>query len=604
VNLHSEKTTAVEYSGMSTVETSMMEQAELQEEGMDLSAKRQSIRMQCLELLSQGVEHQYITEEEYKTFMANMSEAALEAGGAISEADKTKWMHSWPEWTKHFVEEAKQMSQHFLADVQMAEEQEWISQDSAKRWRERLHTRSSDWQSTKAFLLEFNKSYLKNWKELHTKKQSLMKKVQKLGVTSKQVPELADIEKKDFNDRHYSDRLNTIAIASAALAVFESGTAKNGVLFKKAQAKLEATASSGAMSKQKIGKWLESLFHKNRTPAEIEKILTGTLEQYIGAWTKVRYRFDLAGDQMKKHGIPQGFDLLSPGKFLELDFPQRESYVEEAERAMQTSLKGPSDKPIDQLKLRIRHELQVKDWEGAEELMAEAWTIAEENDRQELRSMETYLKQFRKIDEEERAPGESVQQTLASLRETLSEVPGSVQVLYMEAMQRGYDTLSALTSQMYNLVWCHRNGYLDGHKEEVLYNASFRETEEIVEKGHRQRGLENINLDSVDAENKSDAMRPYNRTWAPTLYHMNSANGSSRARYLEELRGKNAARDYWSTLRLTNISYEKQAYLVSTVHHRLKSGMRKLRDAGVGFSLFGNSSRGSQTHSGGLRLAA
>ncbi len=475
-----------------------------------------------------------------------------------------------------------------------------ISEESAERWIKRFQDAKVGAGTKIEFVNLQLPILLTKAEKLADERKELLKHKQLKNITPSMVKDVKIfLDEKKFLALHYLERENLKASMAGAL----EGAEQFPTLYERTKGMLEAAVASGAMSKNKVGKWLESLFAQERSPFEINKILKGELKEYIGAWTRVRLSFDIITGEMQKHGIPQGFDLLSADEFLELDFPQRESYVEEAERSLKVNLNGISDAPIDQLKLQIRHELQVKDWESAEGLIAKAWEIAEGEDIDELHSMENYLKEFRKGNEESGAPEESITQTLHSMREALAEAPESVRMLYLGAMQRGYNTLSSLTTQMYNLVWCHNNGYLDGSKEVALHDASIKDTKKIIENGHEKRGLENINLDTVGGDEKSEAMRPYKNTWAPTLYHMDCSDGGSRARYLDELQGKNATRDYWSTLKLVNIPYETQRYLVYNTSRKLKSGMRKLKEAGVPFTLSGPATT-EQSDFSSERLAA
>lgn len=459
-----------------------------------------------------------------------------------------------------------------------------INEASSKRWIKRFKNKELG-ASAKIGFVNFELPLLLTKAEkIAERRKKVLKKKELKDVNARMVPDLATFMDEDaFLELHYLERENLTLTVDAAIA----SAKKMPALFSKAKGLLDRAIDTGAMSKRKSGKWLESLFSTERTPAEIEAILEGKLKDYIGTWTKLRYRYDRVERQMEKYGVPQGFNKLPQQKFLDLDYPQRESYVEEAERSLNISINGPSDKPIDKLKMQIRHNLQTKDWEEAEQLIWQARGVAEGEDVFELNSMENYLKQFRKGEQANNAPVESITKTLESMREALTEAPSSVQMLYTDALKRGSLTMSALSTQMYNLVWCHEHGYLNEDKEERLYQQSFKETEDIVENGHREHGLENINLNAVDDSEKGEAMRPYRKTWAPTLYHMNASDGSARAKYLNELKGKNVARDYWSTLKLRDISYEKQAYLVKHVNWKLKSGMRKLQAAGVAFTMSG-----------------
>lgn len=459
-----------------------------------------------------------------------------------------------------------------------------INEKSRDRWIKRFKNKNHGASVKIEFVNIELPVLLTRAEKIATKRKEIMKTKEFKDVNENMVPDLAAFVSEDsFLDLHYLDKENlTLTVDAAATAA-----KKMPALYSKAKGILDRAIDTGAMSKRKVGKWMQSLFKTNRTPNEIQAILEGELKDYIGSWTKLRYQYDRIERLMDKHGVPQGFNRLSQQKFLDLDYFQRESYVEEAERNLNISLNGPSDKPIDQLKMEIRQNLQTKDWEEAGRLIGQARSIAEGEDVLELNSMENYLKQFRKGESTQSAPLESVTKTLEGMREALTEAPASVQMLYMDALNRGATTMSALSTQMYNLVWCHDHGYLNEDKEERLYQQSFDETEDIVENGHRQYGLENINLNAVDDNKKGEAMRPYRTTWAPTLYHMSCSDGSARARYLNELLGKNVARDYWSTLKIRDISYEKQAYLVKNVNWKLKSGIRKLQAAGVAFTLNG-----------------
>jgi thioredoxin-related protein len=83
-------------------------------------------------------------------------------------------------------------------------------------------------------------------------------------------------------------------------------------------------------------------------------------------------------------------------------------------------------------------------------------------------------------------------------------------------------------------------------------------------------------------------MRPYENTWAPTIIHMDASDGGSCNRLLNELKGKERARDYWTSLIVKNITYEKQRELTLGTNRKMKSSIRKLHAKGFGFSLIGD----------------
>lgn len=407
------------------------------------------------------------------------------------------------------------------------------------------------------------------------------KMVEKIGIYK---------DEKKFLSSHYLVRKNLNAEVTAAIATIKTDMPK---LHSEAKAILQAAVASGAMSPNKVGKWLKSLFAQDRSPEEIKAIMKGELREYIGIWTKLRYRYNWLEKAIDIDGLPPGINRLSPEKFLDLDYFERENYVTEAEYAMALLKKGFSDKPIDKMKLEIRSFIAQKDWDGAQAVIAKARGIAEGEDVYELNSMDnnirlSILSSTEKGETEEEKPDQSADKILAEMRQVLlEEVPASERNLYIKALNAGPEEFASLCTLLYNRIWCWDNGYLDEEIEADLSHASTDETQKILSEGHRKHGLENIDLDIVNENEQEKAMRPYQNTWAPTVMHLDASNGSSCGTLVNELREKVEARDYWSSLILKNISYAKQRELVMTVNRRLKGNARKLHAMGHGFSMNG-----------------
>lgn len=418
------------------------------------------------------------------------------------------------------------------------------------------------------------------------KRKQLLKDKNISKITPDLVENISDFtDQNTFLTLHYLEREDLNAKVTAALAAIRKNLPK---LHSEAKSILMAAVASGAMSKNKVGKWLESLFAQERSLTEIRSILTGDLKEYIGTWTKLRYRYDRLERAMEKKGVPPGINRLSPQKFLDKDFFERENYVQEAEYAMNLLEKGFSDRPIDKMKLEIRSLIAQKDWEGAKAVIAKAYIEAKGEDIYELKSMENTIRlSMPSGPEATQEPEQPATQILEDMRAALFEVPSSVRGLYIQALHAGPQVFSSMCTLLFNRVWCWNNGYLSDELESGSRQRAQDETKDVIEHGHKPKGLENIDLDTVDEIQKAEAMRPYDKTWAPTLIHLDASNGSSCGALLNELSGKVEARDYWSTLIIKNITYEKQRELVIGVNYRLKSGIRKLAAAGHGFSLTG-----------------
>ncbi len=200
--------------------------------------------------------------------------------------------------------------------------------------------------------------------------------------------------------------------------------------------------------------------------------------------------------------------------------------------------------------------------------------------------MERNIAIFR--EEPEEFPGETASELLENLRSiVMSEVPSGLHTLYIQALNAGPEVFASISTLMYNRVWCWNNGHLDGEKEEIKYKESIGETMDIIQNGHDEEAAENVSVNMMNTEQNVNAIRPYKKTWKPTLLHLNASDGSACAKLISELKGKNAARDYWTTLIVNNISFENQSALTKGVNQRIKSGIRKLHRMGVGFSLTG-----------------
>lgn len=565
------------------------EQTENSEENKEkLKEKFKKVSVQIFELLSTAVDNGVLTAKDREEYMKGISMRNLEAGGATTLEIKNEWLEEHlKKYAPQFIEIARRSINKFLDDISIAQQNGWISAASAERWYQRLYERSSSTHETKTFLDNFNKNYMANWERLAEKLSELQDKKAKLQITSAQIPEIAAAEAKDFDELSYHEKAARVLAALAAIGVHENNQIKITQLYGIAKSKLNAaTKAPRVMRDDQAAEWLESLFNRNRSATEIQKIISGTLTEYIGNWKKIRYRYDRLVRRMATEGVPPSISQHTEKSFLGLSWPEKENYVQEAEYAMNLLEKGFSDTPIDKMKLEIRSLIAQKDWEGAKAVIADAYKVAEGEDVYELKSMEDTIRLSQPTEPVE-VENDSANETLQSMRQALAEVPPSVRGLYIQALSTGPQAFSSLCTYMYNRIWCWDNGYLNTTNEIQSARTAKQETKEVVERGHKVEGLENIDLDRVDETQKAEAMRPYDKTWAPTIIHLDASNGSSCGALVNELRGKVEARDYWTSLIIKNISCQKQRELVMSVNHRLKSGIRKLHAAGHGFKLAG-----------------
>jgi len=471
----------------------------------------------------------------------------------------------------------------------------FISRESEKRWRDRFHDRSLNYKAKEYFVQHQMPAYLRSWEKEAQKRWALLKHPQLKSLTKENVKELGTfIEGKAFLSLHFEERADLNAKISAALSAKERRLMH---LHAKAKAMLEAAATAKAMSPWKVGRWMERIFvgtkkGKPFSEKEIENFLDTKLRGFIGNWAKVRTKFDWVEAEMKRKGVPQGFNRLTPEKFMLLSYPQKKSYTETAKQRLKLK-QGQSTPEMENTKISIRHMLDIKDWEEADDLIKNARSLlatgkGKEQDRFELDSMERYLKAFREREREEQQPMKDARQTLEQMRTAFAQIPSALQPLYLSAMQNE-STFDALRACTYNRIWCREHGHLDDDREKRLEARATTETQRLAATGvHKKKGLENIKLGSVTDTKHNPAVRTYGEgEWGPTIIHMPPGTDGTFLNIIESRKGNGKFR-YWTTLIPTGVSYEKQEHIVKNVNWVLKSGMKKLKECGLRFTLTGN----------------
>jgi len=480
---------------------------------------------------------------------------------------------------------ARQLNLKLHEMLATASEKKYISEGSRKKWIKRFKDPSTGYKAKEYFVLYQMPSYFSSWKAECEKRDELMKSKVVKSITKKEVPNIKDfLDQGKFLKLHFDKRKDLNAQVNAAVISKEN---RMSSLYEQATTLLESAVAAKVMSKDKIGVWLERIFGGSHTPEEIEKFIDERLDKfYIANWTKVRYRYERTEREMDKSKVPQGFRRLTDEQFLKLSYQQKESYVEEAERQLHIEKTNVSKDPeMENLKRKIRFNLASQDWETAEELIEEAEKKAEGEDIYEIRSMKRYLKNFRKDEDKKEQPGREVNEALESMRSSLAMLPTSMQKLYLSAIMRGQGCLDSLRSLTYNRIWCQRHGYLTERKEEIMRQNAKHDTEVVLQEGHKRKGLENIDLRSVDSSDRRAAMRNYDGDWAPTVIHYNDSCRDELLNKMQAWQGH--AFDYWTTLIPDDITMAQQYEMVFQHNPVFKKGMRTLKKHGFAFTLHG-----------------
>ncbi len=548
-------------------------------------AVRESVRDQCLSALRDLMSTSAaFTERDLAAYRDRaLSESSLEIVGYREHEQKLRALEE--NRRLHIpatIAKVRAMDQWFRAKIDEAQGKGWISSTSAKRWKEeRLRSEAMHWWQKQSFLLDVFPRYLKNWEQLSADMKTIEKRQRELGAYEKDIPELATIKGAQFGDMHYTFRRSTADRALAALAAMGQGRSQ---LYKLAEGKLSQAASRGVLSPWKVGTWLRRIFEGRTTLKEINAFLTGAgsshLDRLVKNWAEARRRFDAIEGQRKK-GTPPTFHFVSLKVFLDWDYHQRLTYLDQA----QSSFRDIS-KEHPRL-LDIRRELAAKDWDSAKDLIEKAkrGQLTEEQ-RAQLRSMEEYLKQHgkEKIGMREKPdPATEVSQALQEMRQALAQLPISLQHLYLKAIGSGYGVLHTLCSLMYNRIWCREHGHLDDDREARLKQSTTKETQHVVRKGHG-KGFENNDVTSY----RQPAIRTYHDgEWSPQILHVSPGGHGALIEALKSEQSNHAFK-YWTTMLPEGVSYDVHKHIHEDINPTLKRGMRTLAKHGFAFSLIGS----------------
>lgn len=499
-----------------------------------------------------------------------LADAKLEMVGKITHEEKLEAiLENYEKYIPETIAKVHELEDKFKEKISEAESKGWITAASATEWMQRLTDESVPWWKKNTFLTEKFPGYVSNWKKLDEDMTKVKNLTKSLNIAEDSLPELKVLKNKEFSLAHFTFRRSKVDEALAALAATEKGRGSQYQLAKKL---LEEAVKKGAMAPSKVGTWLRRIFESSADPRNIQEFLTGkgnmTLSTLVWRWQQATHQFRKIEDRRKKEGTPVSFNFVNENKFLEMHYESRLAYIREANaRFVNIQKENP-------LLLDIRRELDMKDWESARELISEAKASnLLPKDRQKLWSMETYLKTQEAEDGKEKEnekrqkpdPEEELQRALA-------EVPTALRPLVEGAMKRGSGVMRCLGALLYNRVWCHRHGYLTGHKEQVLRDETTEKTKDIVQHGHT-KGFENNDVSSYHAP----AIRDYGSggIWSAQILHTNTSGYGPLLDNMESQKD-NYAFKYWTTLIPEGVTYETQLYMVESLMPRLRSCLRTM----------------------------
>lgn len=473
--------------------------------------------------------------------------------------------------------DAESYKNSFFEQLNEAVAKEWISSESRTRWESRFNDPNVlEWTRKEWILNEFPKM-MKGWKETAEKRAEVEKLAKTHGLTAKQIPELADIlNVKGLLSHHYLSRKNKIDKAMALILAYNKE--KTGFL-RYIEKELEDAADAGWIHRSKVGEWMERVMKNGNPEAFASKILF----PFIKNWKETKDEFDRLNLALDRQGVPRGFRPVKEHDFLLMKYKQRTSYCVLAWIRLENA--PESEKALASARLRIRHNLDTKDWEGAEEDLTAA--LKQWPDNRELLSMQTFLRQHRPEEESVEKETPDPQVLLSSLRGMLSLINGELHPMYVQAAMAGPKVFNRFLQINYNRVWVHEHSYLDPSREIENAQDEFNHamTEQYMRHGHSKTIEHNI----VDGKTAAkEAIRYEGRK--PQMLYMGKLGQSAVMQAVKD-NADNDGFGHGTSIIPKETPYAVHARIVKNLHYPMKTALRQLDRMGYRFTAAGSPQR-------------
>ncbi|MBI3331994.1 hypothetical protein HYZ99_03475 [Candidatus Peregrinibacteria bacterium] len=488
------------------------------------------------------------------------------------------------------ITDAAHLERTFARMLKEAETAGGISSGDAQKWMDRLRDSNVIYWKKKQFINDkIARVYLPNWVKLGQDLKKIEEKRKELKLKPDALPELAKLNVPGFLDMHFLTKRDYANKAEGALAAFEKGEYKEAdttALYQQAKKQLDGAVADGSLAPWKVGEWLKRIFVKNARREKIKDFIEGrgetTLGRLIERWAAVRKKFDWIEMKRKTGGSPRGFHFVHINVFLGWHYEKRTAYVQEADHRF-TNISNERDSF-----LKIRHALDTKDWEEADDLIAEAKSEdLSASDAGKLQSMEKFLREHRKGPiEPEKKEKPAPEEILLKMRALVNQVPDSLRSMYAETLRRGYNTFWTFSTLLYNRDWCYRHHYLDDEKEHCLYEESKDLTAERIQHGHSDHFEAN---DLTRGRNNQDpAVRDQGDMNAAQVLFCDS---SSKDTVLSAIQRQGGDRQfwYWTSLVPRDVTIARHLEMTRPggINAQLKKLMRQLAKTNVRFTLSG-----------------
>ena len=441
----------------------------------------------------------------------------------------------------------------FYSSMEKALGSKWITANSYKKWGQRFKDKRVGYKARENWVKSEMERYMEGWKNTAEARKELMS-LASFPDLVKTHPEFALLKNEDaFLDLHFDKRKSMVAAARGALKAMEKSQTE---LYNTAKSKLTEAVGRRILGSGKEGRWLERVFSSSASPAKINAFVNGSgktsLSGLMENWQKVKDRYDAVAGKFRERGenaAARGFKIVSETQFLSMHYAQKLQYVQEAEQRLGDAKNVVEEKPVF---LKIRHAMDMKDWDEAGILIAEAKTMhLKESDWPRLKSMERYVTQFRGKDTETLNKATDAKKRLDLLLDRFGQSHSEVKPLVERLLKSNHANRAIHQFRWiwYNNIWCRTHGppYLS---DDVARKGSSEDQEQMT-KWRAEQGLDVGRHDLLDYETADQSYFRKKETskHKATFLHTNVNAGGVQSALAEKLEHEQDPKWlYWTTL--------------------------------------------------------
>jgi hypothetical protein len=499
-------------------------------------------------------------------------------------------------YLRQALHNARTYQAEFASRLNQAVSSHWISAQSRQTWMNRFNSANMLECVRKKWIDEHFTPYVNRWKSVAKKREILRKTPISKQLTVTDVPKLQYFKNPtSFVQLPYKERVSLIEEVDSAIRAISQ---KQMAFHRQCAGMFRrwSTGPSRFLHAHKVGPWLSRIFAGSYTIKERKNFIRTTLESYKREWMKLRSQFNTVSREMNRKGTPNGFWRADLNQFLSWHVNQRQSYIAEAKNRLRSPVNINEDSRLTDLKQDIRHDLDCRDWKGANQLLTRAKALFTSDI--DIRSMEDFLRTHRDDTEHEEKMDPPPDKILERMRRLVDKLPAGIQPLYIRALEEGYVTFRGLTIIMYNRVWLHRNGRYITESQEIEDAKSEEHKEKtrlFIKKGHG-KGEDNSKVEKniVSGDTAQTGAIDDDCDNAQVIYMDSGGEDAvlSRVRATKSDH-RDGARGflYQTSLVPLAVGYKAHENVVNNIHHPLKQDLRLLEQNRIRFTLAGKYQR-------------